>query len=324
MRMTWGHRHALSVVVMLSSGMIFGCAETEFLSSAVKGAAGPGSNGPPAKGYKIGNPYAIGGVWYYPKADYEYTETGIASWYGNDFHGKQTANGELFDMNLVSAAHRTLPMPSIVRVTNLNNGRSLLVRVNDRGPFAHGRIIDMSRRAAQLLGFEMQGTAPVRVDIVAEDSRQLALAAQGGGTVRGEDEPPAPEAAPRGAVVAAELPSSRPSVSGAQPAPVLTPQRTSPASAPEPAAAHVGEVSTVPVAGSPRIFIQAGAFSQYDNANRARAALGQVGDAQITQAPGSQRLFRVRLGPLPNVASADQQLESVIAAGYPEARIVID
>ncbi|MGE4220888.1 MAG: septal ring lytic transglycosylase RlpA family protein [Alphaproteobacteria bacterium] len=321
MRMTWGQRHALRVVVMLSTGMIFGCAETEFLSSAVKGAAGPGTNAPQGRGYKVGNPYAIGGVWYYPKVDYEYSETGIASWYGNDFHGKQTANGETFDMNLVSAAHRTLPMPSIVRVTNLDNGRSLLVRVNDRGPFAHGRIIDMSRRGAQLLGFEMQGTAPVKVEIVADASRQLALNAQGGSPVRGEDEPPAPEAAPRGSVVAAELPSPR-RPAAEQPAPTLTPQPARP-----PAAipvASVGEVSTVPVPGSPRIFIQAGAFSQYDNANRTRAALTRVGDAQITQAPGNQRLFRVRLGPLSNVAAADQQLEAVIAAGYPDARIVID
>ncbi len=104
--------------------------------------------------YKIGKPYEIAGQWYYPAVDYEYSETGIASWYGPKFHGKQTANGEIFDQHEISAAHRTLPLPSMVRVTNLENGRSLDVRVNDRGPFAHGRIIDMSRRAAQLLGFE--------------------------------------------------------------------------------------------------------------------------------------------------------------------------
>ncbi|MDX1580346.1 MAG: septal ring lytic transglycosylase RlpA family protein [Alphaproteobacteria bacterium] len=113
--------------------------------------------------YKVGNPYTVGGVTYVPREDPTYDRMGIASWYGPNFHGRRTANGEIFDQNLVSAAHTTLPMPSHVRVTNLENGRSLIARVNDRGPFSRGRIIDMSRRAAQLLGFEGQGTAKVRV-----------------------------------------------------------------------------------------------------------------------------------------------------------------
>ena len=116
--------------------------------------------------YKVGNPYQIKGVWYYPKESFDHVETGIASWYGRQFHLKKTANGEIFDMNELTAAHRTLQMPSFVQVTNLENGRSLKLRVNDRGPFAHGRIIDVSRRAAQLLGFERQGTARVRVQIL--------------------------------------------------------------------------------------------------------------------------------------------------------------
>src|SRR5690606_18692928 len=130
--------------------------------------------------YKIGKPYRINGVWYYPGEDYGYSETGIASWYGPAFHGRPTANGEVFDMNALTAAHRTLPMPSMVRVTNLGNGRAVVLRVNDRGPFAHGRIIDVSRRAAQLLGFERQGTARVRVEILEAESRALAMAASGG------------------------------------------------------------------------------------------------------------------------------------------------
>ncbi|MBK8212088.1 MAG: septal ring lytic transglycosylase RlpA family protein [Rhodospirillales bacterium] len=134
-------------------------------------------------GYKVGKPYQIKGVWYYPQVDYGYIEEGIASWYGPGFHGKATANGESYDMNDLTAAHRTLPMPSIVRVTNLENGRSLKLKVNDRGPFARERIIDVSRRASQLLGFHMQGTTPVRVEIVEDESRQLAAAL--GGAVRG-------------------------------------------------------------------------------------------------------------------------------------------
>lgn len=113
--------------------------------------------------YKVGKPYVINGVTYVPAEDPTYDRMGIASWYGVDFHAKKTANGELFDMNAISAAHPTLPMPSYVHVTNLRNGRSMLVRLNDRGPYKPGRIIDLSRRTAQLLGFEGQGVTEIRV-----------------------------------------------------------------------------------------------------------------------------------------------------------------
>ncbi|MFO1188134.1 MAG: septal ring lytic transglycosylase RlpA family protein [Alphaproteobacteria bacterium] len=128
--------------------------------------------------YKIGSPYQINGVWYYPKEDYGFSETGVASWYGPQFHGKATANGETFDMNELTAAHRTLQMPAVVRVTNLENGRSVLLRVNDRGPFARNRVIDISRRGAQLLGFMEKGTALVKIEVMAEESRVAALDAQ--------------------------------------------------------------------------------------------------------------------------------------------------
>ena len=101
--------------------------------------------------YKIGKPYKVNGVWYFPKEDYNYDEVGYASWYGPDFHNKRTANGEIFDMNMLSAAHKTLPLPSVIRVTNLQNGRSLVLRVNDRGPFVNDRILDVSKKAAHLL-----------------------------------------------------------------------------------------------------------------------------------------------------------------------------
>ncbi|GAB4153303.1 MAG: hypothetical protein Tsb0016_25790 [Sphingomonadales bacterium] len=122
---------------------------------------------------KLGKPYRINGVWYYPKDDPAYREVGMASWYGPGFHGRQTANGERYNMNALTAAHRTLPMPSFVRVTNLANGRSLVLRVNDRGPFAKGRIIDVSRRAAQLLGFEKAGVTRVQVVRVTPDGQPL-------------------------------------------------------------------------------------------------------------------------------------------------------
>ncbi|MGE5511410.1 MAG: septal ring lytic transglycosylase RlpA family protein [Bacteroidota bacterium] len=113
--------------------------------------------------YKIGAPYKVSGRWYFPGEDRSYDRIGIASWYGSDFHGRRTANGEIFDMTALAAAHPTLPLPSYAYVTNVENGRTLLVRINDRGPYANDRIIDLSRRAAELLGFAGQGLARVRV-----------------------------------------------------------------------------------------------------------------------------------------------------------------
>ena len=134
-----------------------GCAGTERVATTAK----PLEQLKPAPAYKIGNPYQVDGVWYYPSEDFNYSETGIASWYGDEFAGRSTASGETFDPNQITAAHRTLPMPSIVRITNLDNGRALAVRINDRGPFAHGRIIDVTPAAAQKLGFD--GIAAVTV-----------------------------------------------------------------------------------------------------------------------------------------------------------------
>lgn len=116
--------------------------------------------------YKLGSPYQINGRWYYPEYDPNYDRVGTASWYGEPFHGRETANGEVFDRDIVTAAHPTLPLPSLVRVVNLQNRRELVVRVNDRGPFVADRLIDLSQEAARQLGFEGQGLAPVRVQFV--------------------------------------------------------------------------------------------------------------------------------------------------------------
>ena len=116
--------------------------------------------------YHVGNPYAISGKLYTPAEQPDYDAVGVASYYGKAFHGRKTANGEVFDMYALSAAHPTLPLPSYVRVTNLANDRSVIVRVNDRGPFAHGRLIDVSRQAADMLDFVRTGTARVRVQFV--------------------------------------------------------------------------------------------------------------------------------------------------------------
>lgn len=170
------------------------------LCLALTACAGPSSPPSQVRDYKIGKPYQVMGVWYYPRVDYDYSETGIASWYGPGFHGKRTANGEIYDQMALTAAHRTLPMPSLVRVTNLQNGRVLVLRVNDRGPFKNGRIIDLSRRAAQLLDVERAGTAKVRVEILEAESRQLAAIAQGRAATES-----APDAVPTVAVDASPL-----------------------------------------------------------------------------------------------------------------------
>jgi rare lipoprotein A len=138
----------------------------------------PGPTGTPYRAYIVGQPYQIGGRTYVPREDFDYDRSGTASWYGEDFHGRRTANGETYDMNALTAAHTTLPMPTIVRVTNLDNGRSVVVRINDRGPFAEGRIIDMSRAGARELGFERNGLARVRVAVLREASLRLKQAAQ--------------------------------------------------------------------------------------------------------------------------------------------------
>ena len=129
--------------------------------------------------YRVGKPYTVAGRVYVPEEDANYHEEGLASWYGNDFHGRLTANGEVFDMDALTAAHPTLPMPCYARVTNLSNGKSLIVRVNDRGPYHGNRLIDVSNKAAELLEFKGNGVARVRVEYVGRaplegsDDRQL-------------------------------------------------------------------------------------------------------------------------------------------------------
>lgn len=324
--MSCNKKLSAGAVIIFMMLPLLGCAESEFLASSVKRLRSPST--PDYGMYKVGSPYQIEGVTYSPRIDYEYVETGVASWYGDKFHGNRTANGEAFDMNTISAAHRTLPLPSMVRVTNLENGRALNVRVNDRGPFARGRIIDVSRRAAQLLGFERKGTAMVRVEILAEES--IAMARGMDGRVAATGGHPAPSAAPRMSVVSAELPP--PPGARAAPTPVTSRQVATVHAAPAAAARAPaaleqvdGTVSRVPVAPNPGMFVQAGAFSQFANAHRMEALLKRVGPVQISQVDGGNaRVFRVRVGPVRSVAEADALLARVVANGASEARIVVD
>lgn len=249
---------------------------------------------------KIGNPYQVAGVWYYPADDHDYDETGIASWYGADFHDKLTANGEIFDMNEVSAAHKTLPMPSYVEVTNLANGRQMVVRVNDRGPFKPGRIIDLSRRAAQMLGFDAAGVTQVRVRrVYPADKPEVAalppprlLAANNG------DDAPPPVATAE--VVTAEVVTARV-------APDLRPAPADPASA--------GWNDRVGGA----VFVQVAALSDEGRAAWLAADIKRFGPSSIE--PAAQGLYRVRIGPFLNRETADVVLAQVRAAGYADARV---
>lgn len=138
--------------------------ESKWGVSASRRVAGTGARIPKGGGhYKVGAPYQVGGRWYRPREQRNYDRVGIASWYGQAFHGRKTANGEVFDMHALTAAHPTLPMPSYAYVSNPANGRTIMVRINDRGPYVGDRMIDLSRRSAHELGLLSGGTGRVRV-----------------------------------------------------------------------------------------------------------------------------------------------------------------
>ncbi|MGZ5934383.1 MAG: septal ring lytic transglycosylase RlpA family protein [Rhizomicrobium sp.] len=299
-------------------------AVTAFAALTAGCATGPEDNivtVPPNAGvYKVGIPYQIGDTWYYPREQPDYDETGIASWYGPTFYGHPTANGERFDANALSAAHRTLPMPVNVRVTNLDNGKSLIVRVNDRGPFAKGRIIDLSERAATLLGYKERGTARVRVTFVSR-------ADLSGGSPPPSETPPeiasAVQAAPTNKIASSDLDpvpgtAVAPSIRAADlPAPAIRSADTAVATQP------TGIVTTVPVPAATHLYVQAGAFSSYQNALRLQTKLRNgLQISSIIQ--NGQKLYRLRLGPFDELGDADQALARLTGLGSNDARIVVD
>ena len=192
--------------------------------------------------YLVGRPYRVGGRMYYPHEDETYVATGMASWYGDAFHGRKTANGEIYDKRALSAAHPTMPLPSYARVTNLSNGYSVIVRVNDRGPYAAGRVMDMSSRVADVLDFKRMGTARVKVEYVGRaplegsDDNQLlstlrtdgAPAVAGGPIMTAQTSAPADDPQPPEAPPPVERPVQRerpaPVVAAPEPPPRPEPQ----------------------------------------------------------------------------------------------------
>lgn len=283
-------------------------------------------------GYKVGNPYQINGIWYYPSENDRYDSTGIASWYGPQFHGKRTANGEIFDENQLTAAHPTLPMPVLARVTNLENGKSLIVRVNDRGPFAAGREIDMSKKAAEMLGFMQKGTAKVRVQYIGRapldggigDGRAVAETFVAPPVVTPDDERRVSGTAPMTAVasVSTSVLAAPPGAASAPPPAPAATMKPIPDTAP---ARSVETVEQIPVTGSGTLYVQAGSFQNLQNAEAVRQQLTGVGQVEIqtTMIDGTP-YYRVRVGPLTDVPAADSSLQSVIAQGHKGARIIVD
>jgi rare lipoprotein A len=263
-----------------------------------------------------GNPpfYDVMGKRYFVlSSSVGYVERGVASWYGPGFHKVRTSTGEPYDMYAMTAAHKTLPLPAYVRVTNLQNGRSIVVRVNDRGPFVGNRIIDLSYTAAYKLDMLRNGTAMVEVRSLEPVSPNTALVAQA--------TPPAPAPAP----ISAPL-TATPLTAAAQPPPAAQPSAVPADLPPRAAAADLsGGISTVPV---PRaLFIQAGAFSDPKNAERLLEKLSGGGYGKVfvrDNEIAGRRMYRVRIGPVPDVAEFDRIVAALERVGISDAHLALD
>jgi rare lipoprotein A len=292
-------------------------------------ARGLGDGGQPTSrytGYKVGKPYQVRGVWYYPKAQPHYDEIGIASWYGAQFHNHYTADGEVFDMTIPSAAHKTLPLPSLVEVTNLANGRKVLVRVNDRGPFVDGRVIDMSKAGAEALGFLAQGVTRVRV-------RYIGQAPDPPGVIG----PHPPSSEPRQEVAAAVRPSAMPgsaaqalAQSSAPAAPASSPPPASTAatsvapSLPSPPRVSLPDVDSLLADAAPASYeLQAGTFATESAARGFAANLGGAGLPEVQPVEQDGRtLYSVIVHGLADRSQADAVRSEALALGASKALIL--
>ena len=281
------------LLYIFSLFLLIGCSETTFLINSAKRIGSWGDK--PI--YKVGNPYKINGQWYYPSVDYQYDEIGIASWYGPGFHGKTTANGEIFDQNKISAAHRTLPMPSIVKVTNLENGMVLnKVRINDRGPFARNRIIDLSRKAAEELGFIKNGVAKVRVEILEDESRKYIQADSEG--------IPSAESAEVASVSKKNLlPDGDIKEKVKQNNPDFDSENS--------------------ILNDKELLIQVGAFSDHRNAKSLIQNLTEF-KAYINRVfINNKYLYRVRIGPIFDIHKANEMKKKLFDLGYTSSHLVM-
>jgi rare lipoprotein A len=317
------------VVLLLAGASLAACATPQ--PRYASRMSGPGEMSrpvPPSTGggrYKVGDPYQVAGIWYVPKEQPNYDETGVASWYGDAFQMKPTANGETFDMNAISAAHTTLPLPSIVEVTNLDNGRKLKVRVNDRGPFVGGRVIDLSRAAAHELGYDNQGLARVRVRYVGpatleqpDTGLRYASAAPAKPLYPVRQEPYAAQPYARAPAYSPPLPkapiavASLPPITGSE----LPPLRPASVVASAPVA-----VASAATSGVYRV--QAGAFSDRDNARRVANSLGMTGQTSIEPVErNGVTLYRVMLPGGGDEGQAFALRDRVASLGYGDAQVI--
>jgi rare lipoprotein A len=326
-------------------------AGTALLLAASLGACGSsgGKNVAAQRGtYKVGAPYKIDGVTYTPQEEFNHVETGVASWYGPGFHGKSTANGEPYDQSARTAAHRTLQMPAIVRVTNLDNGMSTVVRINDRGPFARSRIIDLSRTAAQELDIVRTGTGHVRIEQLQAESLAVKDVAIAGGGPAEQQAAVAQASSGRYAPAQAQAPVqtaaySPPAPVYAQPAPApayAQPAPTQPvwqtnsrSAAADPAPAYIPASSGGPTVASlatgstlqptSGFYVQTGAFTTPENAERQRGAVSSYGISEISQgSAGGRDVYRVRLGPYTTSDAAGIVADRLKRSGYGDARVV--
>jgi len=271
--------------------------------------------------YSVGKPYQVAGGWYTPREDPSYDAVGRASWYGELFHGRYTANGEIYDMDRLTAAHPTLPLPVYARVTNLANGRSIVVRVNDRGPYARDRIMDLSRRSADALGFRKNGTAQVRVTYLGkaplngDDSYERRYLASQGWAQYATAKRIRPAADPIAVASIASV-GTPPRKNADKLASRLAPPQANPERAPSTPA-------TLPPTQAGALLVQAGTFKSQENAERARTQLASI--APVDVAPitaGGEIFFRVRIGPFAGEGEAASALARVSQQGYTGARIV--
>jgi rare lipoprotein A len=252
---------------------------------------------------KIGNAYNVGGRRYVPQRDDNYDRTGIASWYGPNFHGRPTANGEVFDQSLMTAAHTTLPIPSIAEVTNLENGRTIIVRVNDRGPFVDDRLIDLSRAAATELGYQARGLARVRVRYLGP--------AQAHGAAPARQQYAQTDTAAQPTPIVATVPTTIPAV-----API-------PAAHPPQAEVFEQQPYVAPVTEPAALTLQVGAFSERANAQRFANRLEGAGDVWVQDGQSAGRnIFRVYVGRWPDRTSANQARTLLENWGVYDARII--
>ena len=284
----------------------------------------PTSHTAPSGGVsKIGDPYQVAGVWYVPREQPDYDVTGTASWYGDAFNQKPTAIGEIFDMGAISGAHPTLPLPSMVEVTNLDNGRKLMVRLNDRGPFVDGRVIDLSHAAARELGYDQQGLARVRVRYVGPAVAPVSGLRYAANTRT----PPAPRIVPQPepfhappAMALATPGATAPVSSAALPPAAPPPQAAVQLAAQAPPAAPALASASPPAA---LYRIQAGAFGDPANAQRVVGQLASAGQALIEPVQhNGATLYRVTLPGSADEGEAWALRDRVAQLGFADARVI--